>query len=33
MVEAAEELREQGTYGYLERAMVGRKAVKRAFGP
>jgi 2-methylisocitrate lyase-like PEP mutase family enzyme len=33
IVEAAEELREQGTYGYLERAMIGRQAVKRAFGP
>jgi 2-methylisocitrate lyase-like PEP mutase family enzyme len=30
-VEAARELREQGTYGYLERTKVGRDAVKEAF--
>ena len=32
LVEAARELREQGTYGYLERAAVGRSAVGAAFG-
>jgi 2-methylisocitrate lyase-like PEP mutase family enzyme len=32
LVEAARELREYGTYGYLERAAVGRSAVSAAFG-
>lgn len=32
LIEAARELREQGTYGYLERAAVGRSAVGVAFG-
>jgi 2-methylisocitrate lyase-like PEP mutase family enzyme len=32
LVEAARELREHGTYGYLERAAVGRSAVSAAFG-
>jgi 2-methylisocitrate lyase-like PEP mutase family enzyme len=32
LVEAAEELRELGTYGYLERTKVGRRAIIRAFG-
>jgi 2-methylisocitrate lyase-like PEP mutase family enzyme len=32
LVEAARELREQGTYGYFERAAVGRSAVRAAFG-
>ncbi len=32
VVEAARELREQGTYGYLARAAAGRKAADAAFG-
>jgi 2-methylisocitrate lyase-like PEP mutase family enzyme len=31
-LEAAEELREQGTYSYMERARAGYAAVQRAFG-
>jgi 2-methylisocitrate lyase-like PEP mutase family enzyme len=31
-VEAARELRERGTYGYLERSAAGAKAVRSAFG-
>jgi len=31
LVEAAEELRDQGTYGYLERAAAGSKALRNAF--
>jgi 2-methylisocitrate lyase-like PEP mutase family enzyme len=33
LVEAATELRDQGTYGYLARAGEGRKAVQAAFTP
>jgi 2-methylisocitrate lyase-like PEP mutase family enzyme len=32
LVEAATELRDQGTYGYLERSAVGAQAGRRAFG-
>ena len=32
LAEAATELREQGTYGYLERARAGRRAALEAFG-
>jgi 2-methylisocitrate lyase-like PEP mutase family enzyme len=32
VVEAAEELRDHGTYGYLERSAVGGRAARRAFG-
>jgi 2-methylisocitrate lyase-like PEP mutase family enzyme len=32
VIEAARELREQGTYGYLERTSVGLQAVRSAFG-
>jgi len=32
-VEAATELRDQGTYGYLARTGEGRKAVQAAFTP
>lgn len=32
LVESARELREQGTYGYLERARLGVDAVRAAFG-
>jgi 2-methylisocitrate lyase-like PEP mutase family enzyme len=31
VVQAAEELREHGTYGYLERAATGSRAARRAF--
>jgi hypothetical protein len=31
LVEAAEELLGQGTYGYLERAAIGSAAVRAAF--
>jgi 2-methylisocitrate lyase-like PEP mutase family enzyme len=31
LVESARELREQGTYGYLERASAGARAARRAF--
>ena len=31
VVEAAEELRDHGTYGYLERAATGGRAARRAF--
>ncbi len=31
LLEAAEELRDQGTYGYLERAAAGSKALRAAF--
>jgi 2-methylisocitrate lyase-like PEP mutase family enzyme len=31
LLEAAEELRDQGTYGYLERAAAGSKALRSAF--
>lgn len=31
LLEAAEELRDQGTYGYLERAAAGSKALRNAF--
>jgi len=31
LVEAATELRDQGTYGYLARTKVGRSAVQAAF--
>ena len=33
LVEAATELRDQGTYGYLARTSQGRAAVQAAFGP
>jgi len=33
LVEAATELRDQGTYGYLARTKVGRDAVQAAFAP
>ena len=33
LVEAAAELRDQGTYGYLARTSQGRAAVQAAFGP
>jgi 2-methylisocitrate lyase-like PEP mutase family enzyme len=33
LVEAATELREQGTYGFLERTRVGVRAARDAFGP
>jgi 2-methylisocitrate lyase-like PEP mutase family enzyme len=33
LVEAATELRDQGTYGYLARTKVGRSAVQAAFTP
>ena len=33
VVEAARELREQGTAGYLEQAAVGGKAARAAFTP
>jgi len=32
LVSAATELRDEGTYGYLEETAVGRRAVLRAFG-
>jgi 2-methylisocitrate lyase-like PEP mutase family enzyme len=32
LIEAARELREQGTYGYHERAAVGARGVREAFG-
>jgi 2-methylisocitrate lyase-like PEP mutase family enzyme len=32
VIEAARELREQGTYGYLERTSLGLQAVRSAFG-
>jgi 2-methylisocitrate lyase-like PEP mutase family enzyme len=32
LIEAATELRDQGTYGYLERSRVGSKAARRTFG-
>ncbi len=33
LVEAATELRDQGTYGYSERLIVGARAAREAFGP
>lgn len=33
LVEAARELRDEGTYGYFERAGVGSRAVRQAFAP
>jgi 2-methylisocitrate lyase-like PEP mutase family enzyme len=33
VVEAARELREQGTYGFLDQAGVGLRAAREAFGP
>ena len=32
LVEAAQELRERGTYGYAERARLGIQAARSAFG-
>jgi 2-methylisocitrate lyase-like PEP mutase family enzyme len=32
LVEAAEEIRDRGTYGYFERTAVGGRAARRAFG-
>lgn len=32
LVEAAQELREHGTYGYFERSRIGAEAARRAFG-
>jgi 2-methylisocitrate lyase-like PEP mutase family enzyme len=31
LIEAATELREQGTYGYLERSRLGLRGARRAF--
>jgi 2-methylisocitrate lyase-like PEP mutase family enzyme len=33
MIEAARELRDQGTYGYWAKSDIGRSAVREAFGP
>lgn len=33
LCEAAQELRESGTYGYLERSAIGLRAARAAFGP
>jgi 2-methylisocitrate lyase-like PEP mutase family enzyme len=33
LVEAASELRDRGTYGFLERSKTGAEAARRAFGP
>jgi hypothetical protein len=32
LVEAATELRDEGTYGYFDRSGIGLKAARKAFG-